>query len=81
MANTDPPPTWPIEVTNWFIVLYYENNEPNTPPSTTSTLMRDYNAALELAKQTILDNGNAGVCAISQVTGTIVYPSVPWEDF
>ncbi len=81
MAITDPAPTWPIEPTNWFIVLYYANNATNTSPTSIKLVMTNYEDAIAYAKATILAAGNTGVCAISQVTGTIVYPSIPWVAF
>lgn len=80
-TNGTPPPMWPMEQTIWWIVLYYENNETNTPPTTTSGLMQSLESAIEQARTYITDAGNVGVCTISQVSGFVVYPSIPWEDF
>ena len=80
-TNGTPPVTWPIEQTIWYIVLYYPNNQTNTAPTITSGLMQKYEDAIAQAQAYINTAGNVGVCAISQVTGTIVYPSIPWTDF
>lgn len=78
---TTPPPTWPIEPTLLFIVSYYPNNALDTEPTTIESRLRTYPEAIEKAKELITDNGNEGVVTIQQVTATIVYPSIPWEDF
>lgn len=79
--GTPPPQSQRIEPTTWFIVIYYPNNQTNTDQTQMSPLMQNYNDALALAKTYIANAGNIGVCAISQVTGTIVYPSTPWQDW
>jgi hypothetical protein len=80
-TNGTPPPTWPIEPTLLFVVTYYETNALSQAPTSISLTMRNYNDAVDRAKQLITDNGNEGVCAIQQVTASIVYPSIPWSDF
>jgi hypothetical protein len=78
---TDPPPSWPIEPTILFIWQYYPTNEINATPAHTSNMIVSYNDAVNEAKAYILSQGNTGVVIISQISGVIVYPSIPWEDF
>lgn len=78
---TTPPPHWPVETTLLFMVSYYANNSISTSPAIIFDTMLDYNSAITKAKELITANGNFGVCTIQQVTATVVYPSIPWEDF
>lgn len=79
--STQPAPFWPVEPTLYFVVSYYPTNADSETPTTIDQTMKTYNDAIARAKELITDNANAGVCTIQQVTATIVYPSIPWEDF
>lgn len=80
-TNGTPPPTWPVEPTTLYVVSYFANNMTNTAPTLVDPIMYDYNSALQKAKDYITDNSNTGVCTIQPVACTVVYPSIPWEDF
>jgi myo-inositol catabolism protein IolC len=74
-------PKWPIEPVVQFIVYYYPTNQSNETPTVTNNMLKTYDQALEYSKQIILDNENSGVCVISQMAGTIVFPAINYEDF
>lgn len=80
-TNGTPPPTWPVEPTQLFIVLYYPTDGVNEDPSSVQLNMRTYNDAVEKSKELITNAGNIGVCIIQPITVSIVYPSIPWQDF
>lgn len=81
MTNGTPPPTWPIEQTTLYVVSYFADNATNTMPTFVDPIMYDYNTAIEKAKEYITNHLNLGVCTIQQTSCTVVYPSIPWEDF
>ena len=81
MTNGTPPPSWPVEPTTLYVLTWYETNALSQNPTTFSSMLMNYNEALDKAKELITDNGNTGVCIIQPITCSIVYPSVPWEDF
>lgn len=81
MAITDPPPTWPIEPTVFFVFSYYPTNGVDEEPTYNSNLLVNYNDAVTQSKAYILAQDNVGVCVIQPITATVVYPSIPWTDF
>lgn len=81
MAITDPPPFWPIEPTTLYMVMYYPNNAADAEPTIQDNAIRDYNSAVQRCKDLITDNSNAGVAIIVPCVATIIFPSVPWQDF
>ena len=74
-------PKWRIEPVIQFIVYYYANNTNSATPINSNNILRTYEDAINLAKETILTNNNSGVCVISQMAGSIVYPAQFFEEF
>lgn len=81
MTNGTPPPIWPTEPTTLYVVLYFETNALGQQPTIADPVLYTFNQAMDKSKEYITNAGNAGVCAIQPITATIVYPSIPWEDF
>lgn len=71
----DVQPKWPIFPVNQYIIYYYSDASTNAIPVTSNNVLQSFEAALQVAQDYITNNGNNGVCVISQMAGTIVYPA------